>query len=75
MEQLELFTTFNGHFVYDDDIYALGNGDYFRDKNEHDEYQHDATVHYYRDTGEHETCFECGLSYADTVEYQEREEE
>ena len=36
MEQLELFTTFNGHFVYDDDIYALGNGDYFRDKDEHD---------------------------------------
>ena len=73
MEELELFTTFNGHFVYDDDIYALGMGEHLRKKDEHDEEQDylmrsDPRDDYYP------TCFECGLSYADTVDYQERED-
>ncbi len=66
MEQLELFTTFNGHFVYDNDIYALGKGDYHKEKYEHDAEQNWSDVH--------ASCFDCGLSYSDTVDYQERED-
>ena len=66
MEQLELFTTFNGHFVYDDDIYALGKGDYHKEKYEHDAEQDWSDVH--------ASCFDCGLSWSDTVDYQERED-
>ena len=66
MEQLELFTTFNGHFVYDNDIYALGKGDYHKEK-----YEHDAGQDWNED---YAICFDCGLSYSDTVEYQERED-
>ena len=65
MEQLELFTTFNGHFVYDNDIYALGKGDYHKEK-----YEHDAEQAWNED---YAICFACGLSYSDTVDYQERE--
>ena len=66
MEQLELFTTFNGHFVYDNDIYALGKGDYHKEKYEHDAEQDWGDVH--------ASCFDCGLSWSDTVDYQERED-
>jgi hypothetical protein len=64
MEQLELFTTFNGHFVYDDDIYALGKSDYLKEK-----YEHDAEQNW---SDAHASCFDCGLSWSDTVDYQER---
>ena len=66
MEQLELFTTFNGHFVYNNDIYALGMGDYHKEK-----YEHDAVQDW---SDDYAICFECGLSYSDTVDYQERED-
>ena len=71
MEQLELFTTFNGNFVYEDDIYALGMGDYLREKDEYEDEQDELQMVL---DDYHPNCFACGLSYADTVSYQESEE-
>ena len=65
MEQLELFTTFNGHFVYNNDVYALGMSDYHKEKYEHDAVQDWSEAY--------AICFDCGLSYSDTADYQERE--
>ena len=62
MEQLELFTTFNGHFVYANDIYALGKGDYHKEK-----YEHDAEQDWDDDNA---SCFDCGLSWSDTYAFQ-----
>ena len=67
--QLELFTTFNNHFVYNDDIIALGTGTYLKFKEEHDEEQENLVGSDPRDKY-YKTCFDCGLSYSDTAEYQ-----
>ena len=72
--QLELFTTFNNHFVYNDDIDALGWGNYVRKKEEHDEEE------YYLQRADRYNeytpiCFDCGLSQSDTINYKEYENE
>ena len=73
--QLELFTTFNNHFVYNDDIDALGWGSYIKRREEHIDTQLEDTMYMNHGDDSYETCFECGLSYSDTIEYERHENE
>ena len=68
--QLELFTEFNNNFIYLNDTDALGYGSYIKEREEHRDNQHEDTIFVHHGDNSYETCFECGLSYSDTTDYE-----